>query len=71
MTAEVGQKRLNPHQFQNLDEELVALAYRAKLALKPRDQLLLKGAPVIPLHFSRRDTAPLLRGHHAVLCDNT
>ena len=31
--AEVGQKSLDPHQFQNRDEQLVALAHRAKLAL--------------------------------------
>ena len=43
----VGQKSLDPHQFQNRDEELVALAHRAKLALEPREQLLLKGVPVI------------------------
>ena len=45
--AEVGQKSLDPHQFQNRDEQLVALAHRAKLALEPREQLLLKGVPVI------------------------
>ena len=44
---EVGQKSLDPHQFQNRDEQLVALAHRAKLALEPREQLLLKGVPVI------------------------
>ena len=38
---------LDPHQFQNRDEQLEALAHRAKLALKPREQLLLKGVPVI------------------------
>ena len=47
LAAEVGQKSLNPHQFQNRDEQLVALAHRAKLALEPREQLLLKGVPVI------------------------
>ena len=44
LAAEVGQKSLDPHQFQNRDEQ--ALAHRAKLALEPR-QLLLKGVPVI------------------------
>ena len=47
LAAEVGQKSLNSHQFQNRDEELVALAHRAKLALEPREQLLLKRVPVI------------------------
>ena len=47
LAAEVGQKSLNPHQFQNRVEELVALAHRAELALEPREQLLLKGVPVI------------------------
>ena len=47
LAAEVGQKSLDPHQFQNRDEQLVALAHRAKLALKPREELLLKGVPVI------------------------
>ena len=35
LAAEVGQKSLDPHQFQNRDEQLVALAHRAKLALEP------------------------------------
>ena len=39
LAAEVGQKSLDPHQFQNRDEELVALAHRAKLALEPREQI--------------------------------
>ena len=47
LAAEVGQKSLDPHQFQNRDEELAALAHRAELALEPREQLLLKGVPVI------------------------
>ena len=47
LAAEVGQKSLDPHQFQNRDEQLAALAHRAKLALEPREQLLLKGVPVI------------------------
>ena len=46
LAAEVGQKSLDPHQFQNRDEQLVALAHRAKLALEPREQLLLR-VPVI------------------------
>ena len=57
LAAEVGQKSLDPHQFQNRDEQLVALDYRAKLALKPREQLLLKGVPVMPIASRRRDTA--------------
>ena len=39
LAAEVGQKSLDPYQFQNRDEQLVALAHRAKLALEPREQI--------------------------------
>ena len=46
LAAEVGKKSLDPHQFQNRDEEPVALAHRAQLALEPREELL-KGVPVI------------------------
>ena len=38
-----------PHQFQNRDEELVALAHRAKLALELREELPLKGIPDNPI----------------------
>ena len=33
----MGEKSLNPRKFQNRDEELVALAHRAGLALQPRE----------------------------------
>ena len=45
--SEMGKQCLDPHQFQDRDEELVALAHRTELALQPREQLLLKGVPVI------------------------
>ena len=69
LAAEVGQKSLNPHQFQNRDEELVALAHRAKLALKPRDNNLVERRTSNPI-ASRAGT----RLHssvvdHAVFCD--
>ena len=47
LAAEVGEKSLNPHQFKDRDEELVALAHRAKLALQPREQFLLKREPIV------------------------
>ena len=39
LAAEVGQKSLDAHQFQNRDKELVALAHRAEFALEPREQI--------------------------------
>ena len=47
LAAEIGKKGLDPHQLQDRNEELVALPHRSELALKPREQLLLKGVPVI------------------------
>ena len=47
LAAELLKKGLDTHQLQNRDEELVALSHRAELALKPREELWLKGAPII------------------------
>ena len=45
--TEIGEKSLNPHKFQDRDEELVALAHWAKLALQPREQLPLNREPIV------------------------